>query len=157
MVGRGPRGGGVGRLSSLAKSERPMSARSTVTRLSGYLMPYRRDLTLGGIWVVLSSLASAVTPALTGYLIDIATGATKTHAGTNSLFLPGLALVGASIFGWLATREQIFRLGTAGQHALFDARADARSLTYEPGSSGGLLWQAAAAQASDSARAGARR
>lgn len=120
---RGPRGGG-GRLASLAKSERPASAGATVLRLSRYLAPYRRDLAHGGAWVVLSSLASAITPALTGYLIDIATGATRTHAGTTSLLLPGLALVGASIFGWLATREQIFRLGTAGQHALHDARAD---------------------------------
>ena len=124
MAGRGPRGGGGGRLSSLAKSDRPVSARATVIRLSRYLLPYRRDLAVGGVWVVLSSIASAVTPALTGKIIDAATVAARTHAGVASLSAPGLALVVASIFGWLATRQQIFSLGTAGQHALFDARTD---------------------------------
>jgi len=38
VANRGP-GGGGGRLSSLAKTEKPTSARATVLRLSRYLMP----------------------------------------------------------------------------------------------------------------------
>jgi ATP-binding cassette, subfamily B, multidrug efflux pump len=119
---RGP--GGGGRLSSLAKSERPVSARATVIRLSRYLAPQRVNVLVGALWVVASSGASAATPALTGRIIDVATTSAQAHAGAGALLGPGLALVAASIFGWFATRQQIFSLGTAGQRALFDARGD---------------------------------
>jgi ATP-binding cassette subfamily B protein/subfamily B ATP-binding cassette protein MsbA len=114
----------AGRLSSLAKTDKPASARATAVRLSRYLAPYWRQLALGGSWIVVSSAASALTPALTGHIIDTATRAASTHGGTGSLVVPGLLLVGASILGWFATRQQIYTLGTAGQRALFDARAD---------------------------------
>ena len=118
------RPGTGGRLSSLAKTDKPVSALATVTRLSRYLTPYRRDIAFGAIWVVLSSAASAATPALTGRIIDVATQTAASHGSINALIAPGLTLVAASIFGWLATRQQIFALGTAGQRALFDARGD---------------------------------
>ena len=122
MAVGGPRNSGS--LGSLVKSDRPASARATVTRLSRYLLPHKRDLAVGAVWVVLSSVSSAATPALTGHIIDVATTTAAAHASPDSLILPGLALVSASIFGWLATRQQIFLLGTVGQRALFDARND---------------------------------
>ena len=122
MAQGGPRNSGS--LGSLAKNDRPASARATVERLSRYLLPYKRDLALGAFWVVLSSAASAATPALTGRIIDVATTTAASHSSPNSLIVPGLTLVSASIFGWLATRQQIFLLGTAGQRALYDARND---------------------------------
>jgi ATP-binding cassette, subfamily B, multidrug efflux pump len=112
-------------LRSLAKDERPASTRGVVVRLSRYLAPYKRDLAFGAFWVVASSAAAAATPALTGLIINIAVDSAA--AGETSLAplaIPGLALVGASVFGWLATRQQIFTLGTAGQRALFGARND---------------------------------
>jgi ATP-binding cassette, subfamily B, multidrug efflux pump len=118
------RPGTGGRLSSLAKTDKPVSARATVARLSRYLVPYRADLIVGGLWVVASSAAAAATPALTGHIIDVATGAAAANEGVGVLIVPGLTLVATSIFGWLATRQQIFALGTAGQKALFDARND---------------------------------
>jgi ATP-binding cassette subfamily B protein/subfamily B ATP-binding cassette protein MsbA len=57
-------------------------------------------------------------------MIDVALAAARSHAGQAGLVLPGLALASASILGWLATRQQILTLGTAGQYALFDARGD---------------------------------
>ena len=111
-------------LKSLAKDERPRSTKDVVIRLSRYLAPYKRNLVVGSMWVVISSAASAITPALTGVIINIAVGAAKTHAGTGGLVAPGLGIVAASIFGWFSTRQQILGLGTAGQRALFDARAD---------------------------------
>ncbi|HEY5540581.1 MAG TPA: ABC transporter ATP-binding protein [Coriobacteriia bacterium] len=122
MAHPGP--GSGGRLSSLAKTDKPVSARATVLRLSRYLAPYRRDLIVGAVWVLLSSAASAATPALTGRIIDVAIASAAVRGGIQPLVTPGLTLVAASIFGWLATRQQIFALGTAGQHALFDARGD---------------------------------
>ena len=112
-------------LRSLAKDDRPTSTRDVVVRLSRYLAPYKRELLLGSFWVVASSVASAMTPALTGMIINIAVDSAA--SGTTSLsplVLPGLALVGAAVFGWLSTRQQIFTLGTAGQRALFGARND---------------------------------
>ena len=111
-------------LKSLAKDERPRSTRDVVIRLSRYLAPYRRDLAVGSMWVIISSAASAITPALTGVIINIAVDAAKTHSGTGALVAPGLGIVAASIFGWFSTRQQILGLGTAGQRALVDARAD---------------------------------
>ena len=111
-------------LKSLAKSDRPSSAREVVVRLSRYLSPYRRDLGTGALWVVVSSASSAVTPALTGLIINIAVESAKTGGGVDRLVLPGLGIVAASVFGWFATRQQILGLGTAGQRALFDARTD---------------------------------
>jgi len=111
-------------LKSLAKSDRPSSAREVVVRLSRYLLPYRRDLGTGALWVVVSSASSAVTPALTGLIINIAVESAKTGGGVDRLVLPGLGIVAASVFGWFATRQQILGLGTAGQRALFDARTD---------------------------------
>jgi ATP-binding cassette, subfamily B, multidrug efflux pump len=122
MAHRGPSGGGS--LRSLVKDDRPTSARATIERLSRYLLPYRRDVAIGAVWVVLSSTASAATPALTGHIIDVATTTAASHGSPNALIVPGLALVSAAIFAWLATRQQIFMLGTAGQRALFDARND---------------------------------
>jgi len=112
-------------LRSLAKSDRPTSTRDVVERLSRYLSPHKRMVALGAMWVVASSVASAVTPAVTGLIINIAVDSAA--AGNTSLAplaLPGAALVGASIFGWFATRQQILTLGTAGQRALFGARND---------------------------------
>lgn len=113
-----------GRLSSLAKAEKPASTRETALRLARYLAPHRGQVIVGALWIAASSAAAAATPALTGMLIDIATRSAATHSGTGGLVVPGVALVSASIFGWLATRQQIFTLGTAGQYGLFDARND---------------------------------
>ena len=123
MAHRGP-GSGGGRLSSLTKTERPVSARATILRLARYLAPYRASLAAGAFWVVVSSAASAITPALTGRIIDVAIASAASGAGLQPLVAPGLALVVAPIAGWFATRQQILALGTAGQRALFGVRTD---------------------------------
>ena len=112
-------------LRSLAKSDRPASSRDVVIRLARYLAPHKRDVAFGAFWVVASSVASATTPAITGLIINIAVdSAARGDSSLTPLILPGVALVGASVFGWLATRQQILTLGTAGQRALFGARND---------------------------------
>ena len=109
-------------LKSIAKNDRPQSTREVVTRLSRYLLPYRREVLGGGAWVVLSSVAAAATPALTGLIINLATTAAKNGTGAGVLVGPGLLLVAASVFGWIAQRQQILMLGTAGQKAVYDLR-----------------------------------
>lgn len=110
-------------LKSLAKDDRPRSTSQVVLRLWRYLRPHDRALAGGAVWVVLSSVASAVTPALTGLIINLATAAARSNGSPRVLMVPGALLVGASVFGWLGQRQQILLLGTAGQKAVFDLRA----------------------------------
>ena len=110
-------------LKSLAKSDRPRSTREVIFRLWSYLQPHRKDILAGSVWVVLSSASSAVTPALTGLIINLATTTAANHGDSRVLAGPGALLVGASVFGWLAQRQQILVLGTSGQRAVFDLRA----------------------------------
>lgn len=112
-------------LRSLANEDRPASTRTVVSRLSHYLVPYRRDVLLGAFWVLASSAASATTPALTGLIVNTAVASAARGDGSIAvLAAPGAALVSVSVLGWLSTRQQILTLGTAGQRALFGARND---------------------------------
>ena len=115
-----PRGG----LKSLAKKERPRSAWSAIRRLLAYLLPYRAEISVALIWLVISSAANAAQPALTGLVIDTALDAVETGAGASVLVGPGLLLLGAAVLGWWSQRAQILRLGQAGQKALFEVREE---------------------------------
>jgi len=109
-------------LKSLAKSDRPQATLQVVRRLAAYLRPYSRDVAAGAVWVTLTAVTAAATPALTGRIINIATGAAGSGGGAAALTAPALGLVGASVFGWWAQRAQILTLGTAGQRAIYDLR-----------------------------------
>jgi ATP-binding cassette, subfamily B, multidrug efflux pump len=111
------------RLSSIVKNERPTSTRAVASRLLRYLLPHRAQVAAGMVWLVASSAAVAATPALTGRLIDIATGAAGSK-DASSLTAPALLLVSATLIGWFAQRMQILTLGTAGQKALYQVRAE---------------------------------
>lgn len=113
-----------GSLKSLAKSDRPQATRAAVIRLSRYLRPYSPQVAAGAAWVMAGAVASAVTPALTGRIINLATSAAESGAGVGVLTGPALGLVAASVFGWLAQRAQILTLGTAGQKAVYDLRTE---------------------------------
>ena len=95
-----------------------------VSRLARYLRPYARDVLKGAFWVVMGAFSAAAAPALTGAIINIATSAAKSGAGSGALTLPALGLVATSVFGWWAARAQIITLGTAGQRAIYDLRTE---------------------------------
>ncbi|HSK48254.1 MAG TPA: ABC transporter ATP-binding protein [Coriobacteriia bacterium] len=109
-------------LRSLAKEERPADTRGVALRMLGYLLPHRKVLIQGVLWLLASSVASAVTPALTGRLIDIAVANAGSGASASVLTLPAVLLVGATLAGWFAQRMQILRLGEVGQEALYALR-----------------------------------
>lgn len=111
-------------LKSLAKTERPQSAWSAFTRLLGYLLPYRSELVIALLWLVVASAATAAQPALTGLVIDTAVEAASSGEGAGVLLVPALLLVSAAVLGWWSQRAQILRLGQAGQRALFDVREE---------------------------------
>jgi ATP-binding cassette subfamily B multidrug efflux pump len=107
-------------LKSLAKDDRPAAAVPTARRLAGYLAPHRAALSGAVVWVVLAACLNAATPAITGWIVDVAT----TTKSVSALALPFAALVGAAVFAWLTQRGQIMVLGTVGQKALFAVRTD---------------------------------
>ncbi len=110
-------------LRSIAKDERPTSTRVVAGRLMRYLLPHRAQVATGMAWLVASSAAIAATPALTGRLIDLATTA-EGSGDASALTVPALLLVSATLVGWFAQRMQILTLGTAGQKALYQVRAE---------------------------------
>lgn len=114
----------TGSLKSLARNERPRSSWASVRRLLAYLGPYRRDVAVALAWLVVTSVATAAQPALTGLIIDTAVAAAAQGAGTGALAWPAVLLIAAAIVGWWSQRAQILRLGTAGQRALFDVREE---------------------------------
>ncbi|HET6497909.1 MAG TPA: ABC transporter ATP-binding protein [Coriobacteriia bacterium] len=114
----------TGSLRSLARDERPRSGCTSVRRLLAYLGPYRRDVALALAWLVVTSVATAAQPALTGLVIDTAITTAAQEAGTGALAWPAALLIAAAVVGWWSQRAQILRLGAAGQRALFDVREE---------------------------------
>ncbi len=122
--GRGSgRGFGPGQspLRALAFRERPEDLADTVRRLLRYLVPFRRRIVVALLWVLLGSAAGAVSPWLTGRVVDAAVGA-RGDAGV--LTAPVALLIGSYIVGWWADRSQILALATVGQRALVVVRED---------------------------------
>jgi len=109
-------------LRSLAKDERPASTLDAIRRLLGYLAPFRRELGVALMWLLISSTASAASPALTGEIIDRAVNAAASGGDAGVLALPAILLLAAAIVGWWAQRSQILMLGTLGQKALYTVR-----------------------------------
>lgn len=114
----------TGSLRSLARDERPRSGWASVRRLLAYLTPYRRDVAVALAWLVVTSVATAAQPALTGLVIDTAIDAAARGAGSDVLTWPAALLIAAALVGWWSQRAQILRLGAAGQRALFDVREE---------------------------------
>lgn len=114
----------TGSLRSLTKTERPQSSGPTIRRLLGYLQPYRSQVAIAIVWLLIASGATAAQPALTGRVIDTAVEAAAHGDGPGALSVPAMLLVSAAIVGWWAQRAQILRLGTAGQRALFELREE---------------------------------
>ncbi len=113
---------GTGSLTSLAKRDRARDVHGSARRLLGYLAPHRRRVVAAMAWLALSSLNTAASPAITGWIVDTAVAAAKAGGGTAGLAVPILALFGSTLIGWYSQRMQILVLGTVGQEALFTLR-----------------------------------
>lgn len=109
-------------LKSLAKDEKPSATWPVIRRLLGFLAPYKKE-TFGSVaWLLVTTAATATIPALTGYAVDAAVVSSRSGGSLQPLIAPGLALVAVSLVGWMAQRQQILLLGTAGQYALYELR-----------------------------------
>ncbi|TDB39485.1 MAG: ABC transporter ATP-binding protein [Actinobacteria bacterium] len=115
---------GTGSLTSLAKRDRARDIRASGLRLLGYLRPHRRRVIVAFFWLVLSSLNTAASPAITGWIVDTAIAGAKAGGRTAALTLPIVALFVSTFVGWYSQRMQILVLGTVGQEALFELRGE---------------------------------
>jgi len=111
-------------LRTLAEGAKPESGMKTFARLVGYLLPYKRNLLVATIWLIVSSASTAALPALIGFAIDVAVAQSAGVGDITALNTPIALLVVATIAGWYAQRAQILALGAVGQHALFELRGD---------------------------------
>ncbi len=118
------RGDGRGGLTSLAKDERAADVRSSAQRLLDYLLPHKRSMLFGLLWVVVSAANTALAPAITGRIVDMAVAAAKQGSNASGLTFPVMALLASTGLGWYAQRMQIYVIGTVGQRALFTLRED---------------------------------
>ncbi|KAF0208538.1 MAG: ABC transporter ATP-binding protein [Actinomycetota bacterium] len=115
---------GQSSLSSLAKRDRAKDARASATRLLGYLRPHKVQVIFAFGWLVLSSLNTAASPAITGWIVDTALAGQRAGGDTTRLALPVIALFVSTLAGWYSQRMQILVLGTVGQKALFALREE---------------------------------
>jgi len=115
---------GQGSLKSLAKRDRAKDARASATRLLGYLRPHKVQVIFAFGWLVLSSLNTAASPAITGWIVDTALAGQKAGGETGGLVLPVIILFVSTVAGWYSQRMQILVLGTVGQKALFALREE---------------------------------
>lgn len=115
---------GTGSLTSLAKRDRARDSRASAMRLLRYLKPHRRHVAFALVWLALSSLNTAASPAITGWIVDSALSAARAGGRTAGLVVPVAALFASTLIGWYSQRMQILVLGTVGQEALFDLRSD---------------------------------
>ena len=115
---------GQGSLKSLAKRDRAKDARASASRLLGYLRPHKIQVVFAFGWLVLSSLNTAASPAITGWIVDTALAGQRAGGETGGLVLPVIILLVSTVAGWYSQRMQILVLGTVGQKALFALREE---------------------------------
>jgi ATP-binding cassette, subfamily B, multidrug efflux pump len=101
-----------------AGQERAEDRQAIARRLIGELRPHKRRLAVAFVFVVVGALAQAGGPALIGRAID-----RHILAGDESgLARTMLLLLATYVAGTLATRGQIFLVGTTGQRVLATLR-----------------------------------
>jgi len=115
---------GQGSLSSLAKRDRAKDTRASAARLLGYLRPHKIQVVIAFGWLIVSSLNTAASPAITGWIVDTALAGQRAGGATGRLVLPVIILFVSTIAGWYSQRMQILVLGTVGQKALFALREE---------------------------------
>lgn len=96
---------------------RPRETLKTTLRLLSYLRPYSGRVGVGVAFVVLSSASYAAGPVVVGRAVDVIVAR---QAGRLPLLVG--ALLSLATVQFLAQREQIRRIGAAGQFALADVR-----------------------------------
>jgi ATP-binding cassette, subfamily B, multidrug efflux pump len=118
-------------LKAVAESleSKPRDALRTIGRLLRYLLPFKAQLGVGILFVVLSAATMAGGPVLIGFAVNIVKAGATAHvaaARAGALRELALAMLGLSVFyvlNFVSMREQILRIGIVGQHALAQVRS----------------------------------
>jgi ABC-type multidrug transport system fused ATPase/permease subunit len=120
MMHGGGRPGGPGGRFFEGEDEKAKDTSKVLTRLLKTLVPYKKQLIISFIAILLSAAAQGLGPYLTGQAIDkfITKG---DQAGLGYIVL---AMIVTFIIGAIATRTQVFTMAKVGQHILADLRRD---------------------------------
>jgi ATP-binding cassette subfamily B protein/subfamily B ATP-binding cassette protein MsbA len=116
MHGGGRPGGPGGRL--FQEEEKPKDTSKVLKRLLQTLIPYKKEVSIAFIMIILSAATQGLGPYLTGVAIDkyISVG---DQSGLGYIFF---ALVATFLVGSVATRAQIYIMSKVGQQILADLR-----------------------------------
>jgi ATP-binding cassette subfamily B multidrug efflux pump len=116
MIASRPGPGGQGR----ARIEKAKDLRGTLRRLLSYLRPYRGSLTGVFLLVIVGTLAELAGPMLMGLAIDRFIGGRD----VSGLLRLVLAMVGLTVFAWLAQTLQGMIMASVAQKALLGLRRE---------------------------------
>jgi ATP-binding cassette subfamily B protein/subfamily B ATP-binding cassette protein MsbA len=97
---------------------KPRDTWTTIRRLSAYLRPYAVRFMVGMVFVLLAAVTFSLGPILIGRGVDAVV-----RLDSRGLWVSLVGLLVFYIFNFIATREQIRRIGVVGQYALADVRA----------------------------------
>ncbi len=101
--------------------EKARDTRTTARRLLAYLTPFRSQMGLILVMILLSAASQALGPALIGYATD---QFIKPNGDAAGLLRTMAALAGVYAVGFFAARAQIAMMGEVGQRLLSSIRVD---------------------------------
>ena len=111
---------GVRRLGELAEQERRVPSRVLVSRLLGYIRPYKRRLAVAVLAIIVTSITGSIGPYILGREIISRYIMKGDLAGLQVI---GLIYVGILIVNWLSGVLRGYMIGLIGQEMLFKMRA----------------------------------
>jgi ATP-binding cassette subfamily B multidrug efflux pump len=121
MMGHGP-GGALRR-----EVERAADVRGTLSRLIAYQQPFRGQLVLIGLLVLVNTALTVLAPGLIGQAVDLLwgffNGEIEAGPALGGLNRTMVLLLGAYVGGWAANWGSFYLMATVGQSVLYELRA----------------------------------
>lgn len=107
--------------------EKASDTRGTLIRLVAYLRPFRGQLLLVGLLVLVNTVLTVLAPRLIGQAVDLLwnffTGEIQAGRAMGSLNRTMVLLLGAYVGGWATNLGSFYFMVTVGQNVLYELRA----------------------------------
>jgi len=100
--------------------ERRIPDRVLLRRLIGYLLPYKTNLIIIAILLLLESLTDLVGP----YLLRVAIDVYITNRDLQGLSWAAMVYILVSVIGWFSDKEDSIRMNTVGQTIIYRLKED---------------------------------
>lgn len=100
--------------------ERRIQDRVLLRRLIGYLLPYKTNLIIIAILLLLESLTDLVGP----YLLRVAIDVYITNRDLQGLSWAAMVYILVSVIGWFSDKEDSIRMNTVGQTIIYRLKED---------------------------------